>query len=310
MMKRIIIPVLLAAFFCADISAENRYSGRHKEKVISQHKADIEKRDRVLKDLEAFLHEGDTVVADEGLSLETPVETSLITDVSATEEIHTSGVIIPKIYGYVTSGTLNMRSEDRGTSEITGRLRFKDRVEIIYQSDRAETINGIKSSWLLVRRSSGDEGWVFGGYISDTVPSEMDRDSGKTDWNMLIPASGRISSRYGSRVDPVTKRRNTFHKGIDIAAPEGTPVYAAEEGTVVRVEFVKSGYGNLIVIKHGNDIATYYGHLSRFEIKNGRTVKKGDLIGRVGRTGKATGPHLHFEVRRGAQAMDPEKFIR
>jgi len=310
MIKKILPPLIILIFFSINISADSTYYDRHKDKVDKQHKADLEKRDRVLRDLDAFLHEGDSALSDEGLSLKSPVEPGLISNVGETTEIHAGGVIVPKIYGYVTSATLNMRSEDSGGSPVTGKLKFKDKVEIIYQSDRVETINGMRSPWLLVRRGNGDEGWVFGGYISDSVPSEPDRDSGKTDWNMVIPASGKITSRYGKRVDPVSKRRNTFHRGIDIAAPEGTPVYAAEDGVVVKAEFVRSGYGNLVVIKHADNVATYYGHLSKFEVKNGRSVKRGDLIARIGSTGKSTGPHLHFEIRRGDQALDPEQFIR
>ncbi len=310
MIKRILLPVIILSMLSADVTADKKKSRSHKEKVRKQHESDLKKRDEILKRMNAFLKESGTAIADTGLVLGTPVENDLIEDVKETEEMHTSGVILPKIYGYVNTKSLNMRSGDSSSAEITEKLAFKDKVEIIGQSDNVETVKGMTAPWLLVRKSNGDEGWVFGAYISDEVPSEPDRESGKTDWNMIIPVSGKITSKFGKRVDPVTKRRNTFHKGMDISAPEGTPVHAAEEGVVIKAEYVKSGYGNLIIIKHADNIATYYGHLSKFEIKAGQKVKKGDIIGRVGSTGKSTGPHLHFEVRRGDQALDPEQFIR
>ena len=310
MLKKCILPITLMVFFITAVPAENRYSGEYRDSVKKQYESDIKKRDEILKKMNAFISESNSAVSDRGVELKIPVKPGAVTDIKDTVEIHTGGVSVPKIYGYVNTGTLNMRSEDSASSQITGKIKFRERVEIIYQSDRVETINKMKSPWLLVRRSNGDEGWVFGAYISDDVPSEPDRESGKTEWKMIIPVSGIITSRFGKRVDPVTKRRNTFHKGIDIAAPSGTPVYAAADGTVTKAEFVKGGYGNLIILKHGDNIATYYGHLSKIIAGKGGRVKRGDLIGRVGTTGKSTGPHLHFEVRRGNQALDPEKFIR
>ena len=310
MIKKSILSFLLPALLLSYGHGDNRYSKNYKDEVSKQHADDIKNRDRILAELNAFIGESDKAVSEEGLDFNRPVAEENITDIKSTEEFHTGGIILPDIYGYVNTETLNMRSQEGTSSDITGKLKFRERIVILYQSDKTDTIKEVKSPWLLVRRSNGDEGWVFGAYISDDMPSAPDRDYGKTDWNMIMPVSGRISSRFGYRVDPVTKRRNTFHKGIDIAAPAGTPVYAAEDGTVIKAEFVKSGYGNLIIIKHSNDVATYYGHLSGFEVRNGKKVRKGELIARVGSTGKSTGPHLHFEVRKGKEAMNPEEYIR
>ncbi len=304
---------LMAVFFLISVSivpADNKYSEEHKDRVKKQHESDLKNRSEILKKMNAFISESNKAVFGAGLELKIPVKSEFVTDIKDTDEIHTGGVIVPEIYGYVNSGTLNMRSGDSSSSTITGKLKFRDRIEIIYQSDKTETINNMQAPWLLVRRSNGDEGWVFGAYVSDGIPSEPDKESGRTEWSMIIPASGKISSRFGKRVDPVTKRRQTFHKGIDIAAPAGTPVYAAEDGVVSSAEFVKNGYGKLIILKHADNIATYYGHLSEICVISGIHIQKGDLIGRVGSTGKSTGPHLHFEVRRGDQALDPDSFIR
>lgn len=310
MLRKYFLTAMFMIFFVSIVPAENKYSDEHKDRVKKQHEADLKKRDEILKKMNAFISESNAAVFGEGLELKIPVKPEFVTDIKDTDEIHTSGVIVPDIYGYVNSGTLNMRSGDSSSSAITGKLKFRDRIEIIYQSDKTEIINNMRAPWLLVRRSNGDEGWVFGAYVSDSIPSEPDKESGKTEWSMIIPASGKISSRFGKRVDPVTKRRQTFHKGIDIAAPAGTPVYAAEDGVVSSAEFVKNGYGKLIIIKHADNIATYYGHLSEIGVTSGNHINKGHLIGRVGSTGKSTGPHLHFEVRRGSQALDPESLIR
>lgn len=116
--------------------------------------------------------------------------------------------------------------------------------------------------------------------------------------------TGRISSRYGMRSDPFTRRR-TFHGGLDIAAPTGTPVHASQGGKVIRVGSNVRGYGKLIVIEHKFGYRTYYGHLSAISIRKGQNVSADQIIGRVGATGRATGPHLHFEVRKNGQRKNP-----
>lgn len=310
MKKTMLIIFAVTIALCTGGSAANKYYNKHKEAVNKQHKHDIQNRDAILAALGAFLSDTNKSFSDGTVKIDTPVSTAEITGIKETDHIHYSGVIPPKIYGYVNTDSLNMRAEDSGKSEIIGKLKFREKVEIVFQSDFVEEIKGIRSPWLLIRKTNGDEGWVFGGYLSDDIPSEKDKESGKTDWGMIMPADGRLSSRFGKRVDPVTKRRGADHKGIDIAAPSGTPVYASADGTVTRMEFVKNGYGNLIVIKHADDLATYYGHLSKFQTSRGAKVRKGELIGNVGSTGKSTGPHLHFEVRRGDKALDPEGFVR
>jgi murein DD-endopeptidase MepM/ murein hydrolase activator NlpD len=114
---------------------------------------------------------------------------------------------------------------------------------------------------------------------------------------------GRSSSDYGYRKDPFSKRK-TFHGGIDIAAPKGTSVLAAAEGKVIFAGR-KKGYGKIVVLQHKLGYETRYGHLNSIEVKIKDTVKQGDMIGEVGSTGRATGPHLHFEVRRFSKKQKP-----
>jgi murein DD-endopeptidase MepM/ murein hydrolase activator NlpD len=116
---------------------------------------------------------------------------------------------------------------------------------------------------------------------------------------------GRLSSGYGLRYNPVLKRQQ-MHRGIDWAAPRGTPVIAAGDGVVIATR--RSGaYGRYVEIDHGRTVATVYAHLERYAsgLRPGHRVQQGDLIGRVGSTGRATGPHLHYEVLVGAAQVDP-----
>ena|GEM_PF-1743417 len=126
---------------------------------------------------------------------------------------------------------------------------------------------------------------------------------------MLWPINGRIVSDYGMRIHPISNVWS-MHEGIDITASMGTPIWAAENGIVDWSSWMYgTGYGNLVIISHNDKIRTFYAHLSRFNSKKGQVVKKGDLIGFVGSTGRSTGPHLHFEVRSGLSPTDPKKWL-
>lgn len=117
----------------------------------------------------------------------------------------------------------------------------------------------------------------------------------------------RMSSTYGNRKDPFTGRR-AFHAGMDFPAPQGTTVLSAGKG---KVTFVgeKSGYGKVVEVTHGPNLFTRYGHLSAFLVKQGQDVATGTPIAKVGSTGRSTGPHLHFEVRRKDDAVDPATYL-
>jgi murein DD-endopeptidase MepM/ murein hydrolase activator NlpD len=115
-----------------------------------------------------------------------------------------------------------------------------------------------------------------------------------------------MASGYGYRVDPVYGTKK-FHEGMDFSAPQGTPVYATGDGTVIHSSW-ESAYGNLIEINHGYNYVTRYAHLSEILVHNGQSVKRGDLIGKVGNTGKSTGPHLHYEVRLRGEPQNPVNY--
>lgn len=118
---------------------------------------------------------------------------------------------------------------------------------------------------------------------------------------------GYLSSGYGMRKHPVLKRR-ARHKGVDIAAPTGTPIYATADGIVGRANWFSS-YGLFVKIDHGAQLETRYAHMSKLAVNAGERVKKGDLIGYVGSTGRSTGPHLHYEVRIAGEAVNPMPYM-
>lgn len=117
-----------------------------------------------------------------------------------------------------------------------------------------------------------------------------------------------INSRFGMR-RLGGERGARMHKGVDIAAPQGTSVYAAAEGEIVRIGRQPEGYGNFVEMRHPNGMTTLYAHLSRIDVASGDHVPAGRRIGLVGSTGYSTGPHLHFEVRRGGIQVNPSKVV-
>ncbi len=117
----------------------------------------------------------------------------------------------------------------------------------------------------------------------------------------------RMASGFGWRTDPFTKARKR-HKGMDFTAPQGTPVFATGDGVISRADQRASGYGKHIRINHGFGYVTLYAHLSKYNVKKGQKVKRGDLIGFVGNTGRSKAPHLHYEVIKNGRHLNPINF--
>ena len=117
----------------------------------------------------------------------------------------------------------------------------------------------------------------------------------------------RMASGYGYRIDPFTKSRR-MHGGMDFSAPRGTPIYAASDGKVLRADSRSSGYGKHIRIDHGFGYVTLYAHLNKYNVKRYQIVKKGDIIGYVGNTGRSQAPHLHYEVIKDGKRVNPINF--
>jgi murein DD-endopeptidase MepM/ murein hydrolase activator NlpD len=123
----------------------------------------------------------------------------------------------------------------------------------------------------------------------------------------IWPAQGWLTASFGERSDPFTGERG-FHQGIDISTAEGQPVYATADGVVESASY-SGDYGNLVVLQHGFGLSTRYGHLTRFAAVGGEFVKRGDTIGYVGATGRATGPHLHYEILVSGTPIDPLQML-
>ncbi len=122
------------------------------------------------------------------------------------------------------------------------------------------------------------------------------------------PVKGTITSRFGKREDPIN-HKTAYHTGIDFRGKVGDPIYATADG-VVKKSFRNGGYGNFVVIDHGNGYSTAFGHMLKYLVHKGDRVKRGQLIGLIGNTGRSTGSHLHYEIRLDHRAINPYKFLK
>jgi murein DD-endopeptidase MepM/ murein hydrolase activator NlpD len=123
----------------------------------------------------------------------------------------------------------------------------------------------------------------------------------------IWPIHGWLSAGFGIRPDPFTGERD-FHPGLDISADKGTPIYATADGTV-QLAAPSGDYGNLVIVNHGYGLTTRYGHLSKYAVWVGKEVKRGEILGYVGSTGRATGPHLHYEILANGKLMNPLQLL-
>lgn len=119
----------------------------------------------------------------------------------------------------------------------------------------------------------------------------------------------RVSSSFGTRFHPIDGRKKA-HLGIDISAKAGTPIHAAASGTVKKTVYSSQGYGNQVYIDHSYGFSSRYAHMYTFIVKEGQKVKKGEIIGFVGSTGKSTGNHIHFEIQKNGKHQDPYPFMQ
>ncbi|VWB46599.1 M23 family metallopeptidase [Burkholderia lata] len=188
--------------------------------------------------------------------------------------------------------TFRVTYEPDGNARLPGRVR----VTALEVRLRGQRVAGV---WF-----APDAGSPGAYYDLDGMPFAGSR------FAMPVSAS-RISSHFGARVHPVTGTRHV-HSGVDLAAPAGRAVHASERGVVTFIGTEPRGYGKYVVIRHDGGYASYYAHLSAFEptLRTGMRVVRGQRVGAVGSTGTATGPHLHFEVRRHARLVDPVALVQ
>ncbi|MCC5814058.1 MAG: peptidoglycan DD-metalloendopeptidase family protein [Leptospira sp.] len=210
---------------------------------------------------------------------------------------------------FVRPPTLRVRDEPGKFGNVISTISQNERVSILERKEWTETIMGHQSIWVKVR-SGVVEGWVFGGFLSDRSGLTLNSDDVDKPFIYPLPVNaGRKTGSYGRRIHPVRKTQS-FHTGLDVGAPNMTPIYAAADGVVTIIrDSGKVGFGKLTVIQHNNGLVTYYAHQHQFGSKQGDRVKAGDTIGYVGTTGTSTGNHLHFEVRTGFNQdhFDPEQ---
>jgi murein DD-endopeptidase MepM/ murein hydrolase activator NlpD len=141
-------------------------------------------------------------------------------------------------------------------------------------------------------------------YIDDVVAESSEKERGvHKKLNFLWPIEGAIS-------DAFDESENKRHLGIDITSPLGTPIKASNSGTVIYCGNTIKGYGNLIILRHSEEFVTVYAHNHMNLVEEGDHVERGQIIGKVGQTGRATGPHLHFEIRKNNRAVDPLPYLK
>jgi murein DD-endopeptidase MepM/ murein hydrolase activator NlpD len=145
------------------------------------------------------------------------------------------------------------------------------------------------------------------GILPSAKPTTVRR-SGVSIPSLAPVAISNLTSGYGMRIHPVLGGRRA-HKGIDLAAATGTPIRASADGVVEKAEWF-GGYGLFVSLDHGGAMETRYGHMSRVAVAEGQQVRKGDVIGYVGSTGRSTGPHLHYEVRVAGEAVNPVPYLQ
>jgi len=144
-------------------------------------------------------------------------------------------------------------------------------------------------------------------YLSRTDPRALALERLRTDQGFIKPTTGRFADGFGKRIHPIS-HKETFHEGLDLAPGAGHQVYAAQTGRVIFAS-EKSGYGRLIILSHGKGLESWYAHLAEIRVKKGQDVRRGDWIGRVGSTGRVTGPHLHFEIRLNGKPQNPLLYL-
>ena len=193
---------------------------------------------------------------------------------------------VSSLYGLKATPILTPSTEDVQDAEVTSSL------------DRLYTL---KTTALSGAATTG----ISLGLTKNATPADWMRANAVPN---LWPVEGPITGSFGERTDPFNGE-GAFHSGVDISATLGQPIIAPADGVVTFADF-QGGYGKAIVLDHGHEITTRYGHLASFAVAVGQHVHRGDTIGYVGLSGRSTGPHLHYEVRIGDTPVNPHKYLR
>ncbi len=190
------------------------------------------------------------------------------------------------------------------------------RIQGVGGVDRYAKLDGFDYSDLVIETAKELDALTRRVYIQsksydDLIEMAKNKDVMLASIPAIMPISNkdlkRTASGWGWRIHPIYKTRK-FHYGMDFTAPTGTEIYSTGEGKVIEVKKSRRGYGNKIVLDHGFGYRTLYAHLSRFNVKRGQKVKRGDVIGYVGNSGLSTAPHLHYEVQQNSKKVNPLNF--
>lgn len=212
-----------------------------------------------------------------------------------------------KKYVYIPEG-LRMRSESSVSGEFLVLVPYNTDVMVTEYSRNKDTVDAQTDYWAKTQYE-GHTGWLFNAYLRPSADRPPVTPPTPGPGGFSMPIHGSFRQGYGPRVDPITKKAGTMHRGIDIAAPKGEPIKAAKGGEVYENSY-NASWGNYVIIKHDQEVYTLYCHQSKATARKGTRVSGYDLIGYVGSTGRSTGPHLHFEVWLGLyNHTDPLKYL-
>ncbi|HBI04642.1 MAG TPA: hypothetical protein DDY49_11510, partial [Paenibacillaceae bacterium] len=178
------------------------------------------------------------------------------------------------------------------------------------KSDQERVVNRLKSQIHELNEAKQDEINAAMSVVNQGASNYSSSGAKYTGGQFVWPVRGTITSYYGYRSDPFNGR-SSYHDGLDIAAPGGTPIHAAASGTVTFAGTM-NGYGNVVIIFHGNGLSSFYAHIRNGGIKvsKGQSVSQGQYIAQVGSTGRSTGNHLHFSVIKNGSKVDPMSYLR
>jgi murein DD-endopeptidase MepM/ murein hydrolase activator NlpD len=222
------------------------------------------------------------VLSKSGLDMDTLISVNLLTSPYQVGE--GTVLFIPNMRGVVVTG-----DDKDGLTRVLSESRVK--IDYVRRANKSESLEK-DFVFIPCGRVSGLERSMFLGSA------------------FLSPIKiGRTTSGFGSRKDPFNENKAQFHRGVDIGCPIGTKIYSARAGRVTFAGYA-DGYGKLVILEHEHGYTTYYGHLSGFTVKQGDKVGAGQSVAFSGNTGRTTGPHIHFEIRRHGRALNPRTFIR
>ncbi len=207
---------------------------------------------------------------------------------------------VTTLYGLRQNKLMAARANNVATARTPQSLAVSDDVSQQAVKQSIDQFYALRAQAMSGRVTRALEGGLTSGYGGDWTQL--------ADAPSLWPIEGRVASSFGQRDDPFNGE-GAFHSGIDIDAPYGTPVRATADGDVTGAN-MGSGYGRQVVLDHGHDLLTVYGHLSAIAVLPGQHVTRGQVIGYVGQSGRATGPHLHYEVRVHNVPVNPHKYLR